>query len=748
MLYRPPPRETYRHPGAMAQDVRVLGLNIAGHTPRRDEAPTPARPKSAAARSEVSPRRSPRLCPRPKSAGAPKSSGERPLVGSFQRETDVKRPLDMTVTNGRAAAGWEQSKARAASAVSLDIDAALEKALDALDRLAAGIEPDDEPPKARPTARDGDGDSRQSRELAVSGAWPRQEATLPQKPVKVSTLDIREKVARKRPKSAAPLRKNFERASGGAPHRIGDAKVISVEMPTLQPNKPRRPQSAPAARRAPEPPMPNEIGAAVLVRQFVPAPAREEPREPGNPEPRPTTVRKLMVSIPTLGAAAAGNDARAAAPEEEAPWDSGASGASRDDLVYSDDDSVVLSPRRSHLEQVDWRPASARDRGFRGDAAYVLDEPASREDPGDDVPIVARAVVAAPPRRPASAPAARKPRKPRRPGAADRVAPPPPTQRTAAMAPPVGVSRRASVDEPPATPLAALAARANPAGSAPDGTANRRERALIAGLARDVGAALDVEGFGHVAKLADAEAPAGPALVVGLPAGAAVRVSGPALDPEVLGLVLLALEWLRHLRLAHDDPRQRRTLPPEAFAAAARGGAPLEAARAQAAAAAAREASLAPGAHAPGAAAPGRRRSSAVRRRASAAPAKPGDVKSALKDKLAKRKSAARKKSQAPPARAAWRAAKRAARDAAAHVRALEARRNALLLGPDGALWSDASLYTLESPKTLGAVVRALARHQPFRAPGGFRNPDPTARAVAEKRRAASELFREVVSDY
>ncbi|KAH8066800.1 hypothetical protein JL720_12655 [Aureococcus anophagefferens] len=110
----------------MAQDVRVLGLNIAGHTPRRDEAPTPARPKSAAARSEVSPRRSPRLGPRPKSAGAPKSSGERPLVGSFQRETDVKRPLDMTVTNGRAA-GWEQSKARAASAVSLDIDAALEK---------------------------------------------------------------------------------------------------------------------------------------------------------------------------------------------------------------------------------------------------------------------------------------------------------------------------------------------------------------------------------------------------------------------------------------------------------------------------------------------------------------------------------------------------------------------------------------------------------------------------------------------
>ena len=137
-----------------------------------------------------------------------------------------------------------------------------------------------------------------------------------------------------------------------------------------------------------------------------------------------------------------------------------------------------------------------------------------------------------------------------------------------------------------------------------------------------------------------------------------------------------------------------------------------------------------------------------MRRRASAAPAKPGDVKSALKDKLAKRKSAARKKSQAPPARAAWRAAKRAARDAAAHVRALEARRNALVLGPDGALWSDASLYTLESPKMLGAVVRALARHQPFRAPGGFRNPDPTARAVAEKRRTASELFREVVSDY
>ncbi|KAH8090196.1 hypothetical protein JL720_6507 [Aureococcus anophagefferens] len=281
----------------MAQDVRVLGLNIAGHTPRRDEAPTPARPKSAAARSEVSPRRSPRLGPRPKSAGAPKSSGERPLVGSFQRETDVKRPLDMTVTNGRAAAGWEQSKARAASAVSLDIDAALEKALDALDRLAAGIEPDDEPPKARPTARDGDGDSRQSRELA--------------KPVKVSTLDIREKVARKRPKSAAPLRKNFERATGGAPHRIGDAKVISVEMPTLQPNKPRRPQSAPAARRAPEPPMPSEIGAAVLVRQFVPAPAREEPREPGAPEPRPTTWPHLtnFRGLPRIARAAAAGSA-------------------------------------------------------------------------------------------------------------------------------------------------------------------------------------------------------------------------------------------------------------------------------------------------------------------------------------------------------------------------------------------------------------------------------------------------------
>ncbi|KAH8044223.1 hypothetical protein JL721_12926 [Aureococcus anophagefferens] len=444
-------------------------------------------------------------------------------------------------------------------------------------------------------------------------------------------------------------------------------------MPTLQPNKPRRPQSAPAARRAPEPPMPSEIGAAVLVRQFVPAPAREEPREPGAPEPRPTTVRKLMVSIPTLGAAAAGNDARAAAPEEEAPWDWALAG-SRDDLVYSDDDSVVLSPRRSHLEQVDWRPASARDRGFRGDAAYVLDEPGP-EDPGDDVPIVVRAVVAAPPRRPASVPAARKPRSPaaRR---ADRVAPPPTRSARAAMAPPGREPARPSTSRR-RRPRGPRGAR-EPRGSAPDAPANRRERV-------DRGprhaARLDVEGFGHVAKLVDAERPRARARRRP-PAGAAVRVCRARARPGGPRPRAPRAEWLKHPRLAHDDPLQRRALPPEAFAAAARGGAPLEAAG------------------------PGRGRGRARG--------------------LARRRPT--------PGRRRWPAP--------------VARRNALLLGPDGALWSDASLYTLESPKTLGAVVRAFARHQPFRAPGGFRNPDPTARAVAEKRRTASEIVREVVSDY
>ena len=262
VLYRPEPRS-----GAAAEpiagDARVVGLAISGLTPRSFDghhSAMPSRPRSAGRRGEPSPRspRSPRRA-RPKSAGVFRS-----CLDYEAREPSA--PLDMTV-GGKGVRPLPEYKGyctsrktdAARSVASLDIDAALEKALAALDRLAEGIENEKAGDAAAAAAkraaagaadadrfRDGrrplrsaNGDDHHH-ERAVGGPWPRADPKAPTKQIKVSTLDVRDRVRAARPTSAkVASRAKAERRSDAPEGSLSSSVSLrSISFPAISWDRP------------------------------------------------------------------------------------------------------------------------------------------------------------------------------------------------------------------------------------------------------------------------------------------------------------------------------------------------------------------------------------------------------------------------------------------------------------------------------------------------------------------------------